>query len=207
MLYPTAKALFTKKFNKTIYSPLISLQTCRTFFILQNIKYSDIMKNSGNKRFVVMEKKLHIDISPNIFFYVPQKKLWNNIGGVNDERIDIFWVNSLTWLAVPHYVWVSSETHSLSFHSHTADFPDEWNGRGSHQTGLRHRTNKTQICSPPWPWIPLHTALGPLIFMCKVCQTDREQDLRSWNAFPCSWWYARAQGQAISATQTKTFNS
>lgn len=61
-----------------ILLPLISLQTCRTFFILQNIKYSDILKNSGNKRLVVMEKN-NRHFSKYLFFYVPQKKLRNNI--------------------------------------------------------------------------------------------------------------------------------
>lgn len=145
-----------------ILLPLISLQTCRTFFILQNIKYSDILKNSGNKRLVVMEKN-NRHFSKYLFFMFHRRNYGITLfRGVNYERMHIFWVNPFTWLAVPHYVWVSSETHSLSFHSHTADFPDEWNGRGSHQTGLRNRTNKTQICSPPWPWIPLHTALGPI---------------------------------------------
>jgi len=91
----------------------------------------------------------------------------------------------LTWLAVPYYIRVSSETHSLSFHSRTADFPDEWNRRGSNQTGLR--TNKTQALLLG-PGSPYTLSLAPLIFMCRVCQEDEEQDLSSWNACPRSCW-------------------
>jgi len=45
-----------------------------TLFLLQNAK-EDILKNIGNQTVLAIDEEKHSNISQNIFFHVPQKKV------------------------------------------------------------------------------------------------------------------------------------
>ncbi len=49
-------------------------QTYMTFFLLQNAK-EGILKNVSNQTVLAIDEEKHSDISQNIFFRVPQKKV------------------------------------------------------------------------------------------------------------------------------------
>lgn len=90
--------------------------------------------------------------------------------------------------------WASDATHSSSFHSSAADFPDDWNKIGPHQTEANK--NNSALLGPGSPY----TAPGSIDL--HVCRMDKEQYLRS-----CMSAYRddrRAQGQSGSKTQTIT---
>ncbi len=203
--------MFTQKNQKRkILLPLMSLQTCRTFFLLQNIKYSDFLKNSGNNILVAMDKKITCrHFSKYLLLCSTEKRKYGiTLGGVN-ERIDIF-LGELSLLHDWQFL-ITSEYQvrpTPSVFTHTQQiFRMNETGEGHIKRVCATEQIKHKSALLLGPGSPYTLPLAPLIFMWKVCQMDREQDLRSWNACPCSCWYDSAQGQAISETQTKTFNS